>query len=577
MMGHPPLIFSEIRPGELVYSALARYARWAMSNGPKSVIESIFGSRSVAASIDLPNRLDALIPLLPGSPTSDDLIDRHTLAPYYTAFLPTPVRFAVRQGMKGEGESLHLLSGLAAFRSGRVSRLRFCPDCANGMRRTWGSEHWLREHQLPSVLVCPDHGTILRVSRVDLHKTNRHEFVAANSDSCPPSADLVIAPVRSADLDTLIRIAKASSALLDAPPDVTDLDSLSESYLAQLRERGLMRSRMRVDQVALEEAFLDRFGGVLHRFPGLMDAGDIRGGWLASLARKQRKACHPIEHLLLRDLLASRPVSSSPCGTGPWPCRNPLTDHNGSDVVVDLRIYRNRGASVAVFSCGCGYRYTRSISDTGELGPCRFKEFGPLLRPALVQMVAEGKSLRGVAARLGVDPKTVATLAAEHDLQTPWSIKPSARDPRPRPVKVVAPSPSRAAREPAGSRRDWRRLDIETASAISRASTDIRAKTPPVRVTAASLERAVLGRRGWLAKRKGKLPRTWAAIADASEALAPFQTRRIDYWISHEADEVEEIRPWMVLRKAGLRMHLLDHARERIKRLGFRADLKRTA
>ncbi len=557
--------FPAPRTGELLYSVFARHARWD-SAGPKATMQTLFGVPGAIASIDLPNRLSALEGRLPDGLTIDALIDGHTLAPYYCAFLPAEVRGAIRNAMRGDGGNLHLISGMAAFRLARVTRLRFCPDCLPEMVDRWGSGHWRRDHQLPSVLVCPTHGTVLRASTVDVSTGNRHGFIAATRSCCPPDAPPVTHAPSDAEGEVLLRLARASAALLDRG-DVgpVDFDEVTAFYRGELRLRGLMRSRLKVDQVALGEAFAARFGTILGRFPGLAKAGREQGEWLATLARRQRKAAHPLEHLLMRDLLGSRERQDDPCGPGPWLCRNPLADHHGQPVVDDLRTYRNRQASVAVFSCGCGYRYTRSISATGELGRCRFKEFGPLLRPALADLVAAGATLRSVAKRLGVDPKTVASLAAELSIDTTWSIRPSTRATRPlaAPASPTAKSRSTRRTKP-GPRRDWRRLDDDLAERVGRAVARVRSFAPPAQVTAASLERELLGRRGWIGKRRDKLPRTIAAIDGHAEAVGAFQLRRVDYSIAQMLADGQPLKPWAVMRSAGVRSDMLVMIEQRI-------------
>lgn len=566
-MGGTPAFFPTPRTGELLYSVLARHSRWSVE-GPKATMDALFGNAGTVASIDLPNRLDALSGHLPASLTVDALIDGHTLAPYYLAFVPADVRDAIHAGMKDAGGNLHLTSGLTAFRAGRVTRLRFCPDCMFDMQTDWGSPHWRRDHQLPSVLVCPQHGTVLRHSTVDVQTLNRHVFVSATQATCPPSADPVTRSISSFEGDTLIRLARASAALLNGGGgSPADFAELTHFYREELRSRGFMRSRLKVDQVALTDAFLARFGSIIDRFPGLVSAERLRGDWLAGLVRKQRKASHPIEHLLLRDLLGSRPEQNGPCGKGPWPCRNPLADHFKQDVVTDLRIYRNRNANVGIFSCVCGYRYTRSISADGVLGPCRFKEFGPLLKPVLVNLIADGTSLRGVAAHLRIDPKTVATLANGLGLETPWNIRPSARMPC---CSVSNDATARSSTSVPTKRRtvkpryNWRRSDLDLAARVAGEALRLKSIVPPTRVTPAAIERELVGRRDWVAKRKGKLPRTTARIADVSESLAAFRIRRIDYCIEGLAGSDEPVRPWEIMRMAGLRSDMLELVEDRI-------------
>lgn len=564
-MAGASIFMPEFRPGELLYSVFARHARWTAPAGPKAAMKALLGDGYAVASIDLPNRLGALEGRLPGILTVDAMIQRHTLAPYYTAFLPAETRQAVLHGMRGAGGDLHLISGVSAFRVGRVTRLRFCPDCFEEMLERWGSFHWRRDHQLPSVLVCPTHGTVLRMSAADLVASNRHGFIAATDATCPASSEPVIRMLSAADHDMLFRLANASVALLEGSGSIEGLDDLPGFYRRRLRQVGLMQSRKKVDQKALEEAFMERYGRIIARFPGLSSPDGLQGNWLAGLTTKRVKASHPLMHLLMRDFLDALPARDDACGDGPWPCRNPLAEHYDQDVVTDLRTYRNRDAEVAVYSCHCGYSYTRSVSPDGVLGPPRFKEFGPLLRPALQTMVQNGMSLRAIGSHLGLDPKTVVTLAARHGIDTPWKLKPSARSPIPaeppeKPVQKLRPRRSLARR-----RCDWRSIDLRLAGEVKSATTRIRSVSPPARVTATAIERELVGRRGWIGKRRHKLPRTCSAISSRAEPLGSFQLRRIDYWIAHEAEAADSVRAWRVMRHAGLRSDALPLIEQRIE------------
>ena len=550
---------------ELLYSVFARQSRWACEGGPKATMETLFGDRSAIASIDLPNRLRTLAGRLPNGMTIDAVIDDHTLAPYYTAFLPADVRVTIRQGMKEDGRSLHLISGMAAFRVSRVTRLRFCPDCLREMDAQFGHHYWRRDHQLPSVLLCPVHATVLRLSSVDLQVANRHGYVPATSTSCPDHAEAIIGRLSSSTEETLLRLGRASADLLRGPnSDVRGYAEMTEFYRDEFRTRSLMRSRDRVDQSALQQAFLERFGSLAKYFPSLLKDGCSRGDWLSNLARRQRKACHPLEHLLLRDLLASRAKEKTPSwAAGPWVCHNPLAEHFNQSVVTGLSVYRNRSVHVTVFACACGYKYTRSLNEAGELGPVRFKEFGPLLQPALSNMVSSGMSLRSIAANLKLDPKTVATLAARSKIATRWSLKPSGNAVR---TKSITSSRSFPAprRRPRGTRHDWQKIDLSLLGKINPAAKAIRAACPPTRVTMASLERELIGRNGWIGKRISKLPCLVSAIAGAIEPLEDFQNRRIDYWIQQESGSGMQIRAWSIMRKAGVRSRLLQTIEDRI-------------
>ncbi|MEO1673589.1 MAG: TniQ family protein, partial [Cyanobacteria bacterium J06631_2] len=86
MLGFFPTLY----PGELLYSAIARYQIRSGNLSPKVTIEELFGSRTITATADLPCGLDNLVANLPpySSVTAESLIEDHTLYTFYAPFLP---------------------------------------------------------------------------------------------------------------------------------------------------------------------------------------------------------------------------------------------------------------------------------------------------------------------------------------------------------------------------------------------------------------------------------------------------------------------------------------------------------
>jgi len=85
-LGH----FPTPHPDELLYSLCARFSAHVGYSNAKAVLEELFGTRDAAATIDLPNNLGHLSAALPAgsSLTPERFINRHTLLPFYSAFLP---------------------------------------------------------------------------------------------------------------------------------------------------------------------------------------------------------------------------------------------------------------------------------------------------------------------------------------------------------------------------------------------------------------------------------------------------------------------------------------------------------
>lgn len=555
--------FPAIYPDELLYSVLARYHRHIGARSDTQTMETLFGRRRVIADFDLPGALDRLAERIPPGRALhvDRILDELTLLPYYVAFQPPEVQVEVRTRLRqGQVDGLHLKLGLAAFRAGRVTRLRFCRACLEDMSARYGETYWRRTHQLPSVLVCPDHGMALKESTVLLARHSRHGYAVPSGETCPLDARPLVTGVVPPGM--LQRIAHASAALLEDPGQARSPNEWTAHYRAWMESAGLAYSARRMNLVELDLGLHRHMGAALQVFPGVMDGDRFAGDWPMVLLHQRCKAMHPLFHLLLQDFLAQTEPRERLFGSGPWPCRNPLHRRPKAGTVTITDIHRNHGHAVGVFACTCGFVYTRSyLPDTKRLGPPKFQAYGPLLVPAVCRFLQEHQSLREIARRLALDPKTVVRLTKAEGISTPWT---SCRS------IVSSASCFRAARQrmhsdrvvrgctahPEAIRVDWTQRDHMLVEQVSRATVRVRACQPPVRVTVARIERQ-LGARGWIAKRRTKLPLTTSCLAQMVEPLEAFQRRRI-VWVADEMDrEGIALSSWRVMRRAGLiAMHL---------------------
>ena len=555
--------FPTIYPGELLYSVLARYQRHVGMPGMMHSLDELFGNRKVAASFDLPGHLQALVDNIPAEHgiTTDFIIDTLTLYPYFTAFEPPALQAQVRKAMhSGAIDGLHVQLGLAAFRIGRVSRFRFCIACSQKMLEQYGELYWRRDHQLPSVLVCPEHGHPLLESSVSPNQFSRHEFIAASTDNCPSDANSVLTASDPNILPHLKRLACSSAMLLNELPPARSFAEWTSFYRREMLEVGLARSARTMNQQQLGKAFRGFYGQVLRVLPSVIAEEKFAGEWLAAMGRKHRKANHPLYHLLFQDFLAQQEHHLSPFGQGPWPCRNPLADHHDQLTIESITQHRNHGKTVGVFACSCGYVYTRCLdAAAGTLGPPRFLHYGPLLESALHKLLDTGASLRGAARRLQLDPKTVVFLAAKLGFSTPWKTQPSGlcqtTTGKQKQSQALAREPSSVPFEPKHARSerfDWSEIDSKWLETLKEIVPLIMAEIPPVHLTVSELERRI-GRRGYFGKRKNRLPRTTQFLFMNTESVRAFQLRRIQWAIAELKKETEYPKAWQVLRKACIR------------------------
>jgi hypothetical protein len=576
MAGEVLPYFPETRPDEALYSILARFERINCSAGHKATMHQLYGAPGAMATIDLPNRIEALAQKIPKERglTAEVIIRDHTLLPYYAAFQPDEIARRAEATMARGSGSLHLVLGLTASTFRPPTHLRFCPECIPLMVTDWGTLHWRRDHQLPSVLVCPDHGCRLRASTINLNRAERHHYAPAVPSVCPANAEPVTGPLKAALRDSLLHLARASAALLRTPCQPFSLAEQTASYRIALAEAGFMRSSRRVDQEKLRSAIVDFHGKTLSRL-GKLGSLENEGSWLATLTRKLRKSVHPVQHLLLQSFLEGRKVIGSPFGSDPTPCRNPVAGHYGEALARCLFYYRNRGSLVGVFGCQCGYEYTRGMSPNGKMGRPRFRAFGSAFEPALRRLLEERGSQRSVARALGLDPRTLLRLAAEAKVTTPWRWAGSLPERDAEDVELVSARVT-VQRSFPRSRRDWSQVDRNYATDLRTASSRVRAAKPPQRVTLAALERE-LGHRNWLTKRRALLPISVQTASDLHESLESFRRRRIRWHAALALRDLTGLKRCQVLRAAGLRSDLMPLVDEELASLTSTLNWKKTA
>jgi hypothetical protein len=580
--------FPVFYPNELLHSMLARYHRHTGDDSPKRTLDDLFANRHIRAGIALQAGLGALTARLPANCglTPERLAAETTLLPYLTAFQPTGVRdWALTALTQSGAEAVNMRLGLAAGVVRLPGALRYCPVCRSEMLGRYGELYWRRDHQLPGVLVCPDHWAPLADAEIVLVKIGRHEFVAADEVNCPAYP---VVPQWAGDRrisNILHDIACASGVLLQSPPPGRPLADWADHYRLALAARGLGRGNMQIDQTALLDAFLTRFGPALEAVP---DAAPNR--WLRDIVRRHRKAFAPLHHVLTRLLIEALPLAPGeiqPFGQGPWPCCNPLAGHCGQLVITNCATHREGGKMIGVFRCTCGYTFSQAAETHSRM---RILNLGPFFDARLRELVAEAASLRGTARALAVDAKTVLRQAKRLGLTVPWKLPAEAPqmaqierdDVRTRWSFAHTKAPELSRKQlrshlpaeyawlyrhdqpwlrrqpplPCHSaaptiRRDWPTLDAATAAKLSDAAVALRATTPPVPVTRAALQRA-LGRPDWIDRRRRQLPLAATTLGKLVESLGDFQKRRIA-WVAEELRHRNQpVLAWRVRRLAGL-------------------------
>lgn len=412
--------FPDPYPDELLYSVCARFADRVQFKGNSSVIRELFGSRNNVAIVDLPNHLEYLVTVLPTGHlyTEDQLIDKHTLLPFYSPFCP-PERIAlVRQNMKcGNSSQNHERLGILIRRIPQW--LQFCPLCVESDIEQFGEPYWHRLHQVPGVQVCPVHNVFLEQSTASVRKERQSwEFISANKVivATKPRSLMLTEPFHQ----ILVNIARDVASLLSQPNLSSSPNAVRNRYLYLLAKRGLATYRGHIYAKALISAFQNFYPTqILDSLGCSLDSNSYQN-WLFYIIRSPlKKAQNTLHHLLLIHFLGytapdffQLPTEFHLFGESPWPCLNRASDHFQQLTIKECHIkYYNGRKPVGTFACPCGFVYTRkgpdeSASDKYKIG--HLISYGDVWSERLKELWLDSTvSILEIARQLGVTYRTV--------------------------------------------------------------------------------------------------------------------------------------------------------------------------
>lgn len=297
--------FTDPYPDELLYSAVTRYHHRAGYRDAAYTGRELFGTGKGGTTIAMPARLGYLVSVLPQPHhyTVDVLIDRHTLFPFYGAFLSADRGRQVRATMtECEGvANVHFQCGLVTTPH-RITHLRFCPACAAQDRVRFGETYWHRTHQAPGMLVCHLHDVLLE--KTDIYVLNvdiRQEFMTAET-YIPMAALPRMLDMTERRSQLLRQLARDVAWLLGQESLSGELALLQNRYRGLLHDRGFMQMTARgwvSRRGALCDAFIDFF-----TLPLLTELDStLRQNWLIRLYAEAFRPQPPLYHLLMMQFL----------------------------------------------------------------------------------------------------------------------------------------------------------------------------------------------------------------------------------------------------------------------------------
>ena len=490
---------------ELLYSQIARYHVHSCSPGFKQTIEELFGSRTVAAVVDLPAHLKQLHQHTHHitRQSLDNILLRQTLYPLYAPFLEPDLATMAKASMLSDyGGDIHTRAGIAASRIKRMTLLRVCPACHKEQLLRNGEAYWQRLFQVSGVVVCPVHRLPLQSTVIPYVPYNKHQFAPV-----PQQLTEQAHPVFSASVtDKLVVIARDIQLLLDSKFPSLSHAQWTTRYSQLLSQKGLLKGK-NVNQHDLHEGFTHFWGSnVLKTLSCEVNPKDEHS-WLTAMVRKHRKNNHPLLHILLYRYLAG---VNAPLSDLFSPCSTPI--------------------NIAIPQKSTG----KNLTDLEE-NKARWLE---------LQKEHPGDSAKQLRLH---SPALYARLYRQ---DRDW-------------LQKNTPHQKRIAR--VNNRVDWQQRDQTIARSIIRQAKKYQHNEASPRISKKLLAQSA-GYLSSIEKHLKLLPITEQVLNTYSESITEYQCRRIDRAVATLKKDNEPILSWKIYRKANIRADVPQEVKEYIQK-----------
>ncbi|MHB2250794.1 TnsD family Tn7-like transposition protein [Pseudomonas fitomaticsae] len=293
-------------PDETLHSLISRYARLCGFRCSQAAFAGMKSAPAFSQNVALPSRLADLADVLPNGTELSiaELIEHHTLLPYYAPFLSRSQLDQARTSMAGDGRALMLTVGVNASRIGFASRVRCCAECIAQDQSEWGVAYWHRVHLLPGVLVCPYHGTLLRILDHRWSSRNSRYLNLPSDDSV--QTHTVSLDIQSRYLLALKDIALRSQQVLESGVSALPACAVRYALVQGAAKLGLASETDRLHLQLLAKHIGESFAA----FPSEWEfrvlgesREDMPAEWVIKLLRKPRASHHPLKFILLASAL----------------------------------------------------------------------------------------------------------------------------------------------------------------------------------------------------------------------------------------------------------------------------------
>lgn len=570
-------------PDEILYSILARHISYFGSSGPKQLLPYLFGKSTASSTIDLPSGLATLAMSTSHHKLGElELIQNHTLFPYYEKFISKDKRERIISSMLHSSGDIHTRCGINAGLFPAVKMPRYCPACFREDTERNSETYFRRSHQIPSMKICTTHNTFLKEHKRSAESINKHFFVKPQSVSEDKGFS------RTNNNLSILSVGRKIISALGKDSDY-HFNSNPYYYNQLIKQLGFRKGSdsLQIDSIyECFQEFNDHEMLLHYECPVSLEDENC---WLKAILRKHRKGFDPIRHILIQDFIRGI-KSKSKSKSGPkiperYVCRNPICNRYNTDNGTRFRIQKDPKSKreITYIECDCGYSYTKSFISSKNIHFIRVKEFGPKWERELAKLIKSKKSIRSIGAILHTDSRTIKLKLERKrkdkcvniiEQKEEWILlmkkfpsysitelrrtSPSLYSFLYRhnkdwlidqnyPVKNRAPS----------KRINWEERDSQLLIEIKLAYNQLKKEAPKRRISTSALLN-LIGKESMFRVNKSHLPRLVAFFEKYSESPQQFRMRKIVMATNEMKNREERITYWKLLRVANIRKRYVD-------------------
>lgn len=420
-------------PEELFLSSVSRYAQRLGLENLKPLSNALYGYERDTRPIDtdLPTSMIAVAERLSlaWGFSGKELVENHTLYPFYARYLDENRRSKCLESLlrgRSGNEYYPLAKRTRLGKSSLDNHLRLCRSCTESDMSVYGESYWRRVHQLPGVLVCPQHRTPLIMTTACKYTRKLHQHY--DPISIISSSPIRYCLTRNSDIEKATKLAKRCQEILHDEVALWSPAELPDAYRKAAIERSLTHGTKLLDQKNICQAFMNYYGADFIRMLGMPASSHANSRWLSRMFG-ENVPTFPLYHALIQLFLESlRPKLNADvifCA-GPWKCPNPFASHTEAYPITKsmMEFYRNKDGNISAnVTCSCGFCFTfDKVSEADPRLPqvSRVSRYGPAIIDKVQLLQQHGLSWNEIRLRLGI--RSNLRLKSQFDGPTPEKI-----------------------------------------------------------------------------------------------------------------------------------------------------------